>query len=739
MRCEANECRNLWQQQDARIDYLRRRIHFHCEKMRLVIDRLSVDLLTNVDANTDDLVGYAEEQALVHEDLQEQLQRIFIALTGGSHNGYGPEPPNARFASPAIEQRFEDWLRVGRPSDLLAGLPLRDAFDAILSTYGQCIELRAQQPLKHLLLLKCMWLILRTKQGIQYQEARPAHYYRRAINRVERGLRMMMRSAQVQVFDEDILLSLPKESFKIWLDPVPAAITALLEPKPQSPLPMEQFVCRLDLAGDGVLPTPSVTVYQRTRHNFRIIKEWWSRDGARITIPQQVCALEDALIPRYALPSSGSSALNLAIYGRHELMDYSFRNLSDLESFQAALVGQDVAHDQTGVGCEFGVRMNAMACDGRVQLWQEPITSRPHAITGTLLDPISDRSTSVDGWSDSTSRRPSIAHSIAQTSTTTSTLEGWISEDIKLPALVIYAQLRSEKPKGQFAIIYILLIDGIDVDYNKCDCGEHYDTCPRLVLSGHKKHGIPIRIIYTGSPHLDNPDPYAFDIFPVRVPRSRGFDRIEVQTTKNVLFNFRNAGLPAKEAFDTALRERFTVRDRQRSNAVETERILRHRADRPSPRSRRSSSSAWPLDFGVVFTNDSRGHGIRLPQAQEEQAEGDFGRSEGAGARPSSHSHQQENAASPHPSTPVQPRVDRRAHVSEDNETVPGHNNEQPDDGLLLSPTSDPEPALSQRSGNSILPPQNGSNSSSGYSDNSGIPTASYNPTALFPRGMFSS
>ncbi|KAI6812989.1 hypothetical protein KC350_g11705, partial [Hortaea werneckii] len=56
-------------QQEQRVDDLRRRLHFHTEKIRFVIDRLQLDLLTDLDATANDLVGLAEQNLDVSDDI----------------------------------------------------------------------------------------------------------------------------------------------------------------------------------------------------------------------------------------------------------------------------------------------------------------------------------------------------------------------------------------------------------------------------------------------------------------------------------------------------------------------------------------------------------------------------------------------------------------------------------------------------------------------------------------------
>ncbi|ETN40036.1 uncharacterized protein HMPREF1541_04311 [Cyphellophora europaea CBS 101466] len=570
----------MWhlKQQETRIDNLRRRLRFHCDKIRLVIDRLSLNLLTSMDSKLDDLLGITEENLAVSQDIYDELRRLRQVLIGrGSATGDQPTE-DVHHATPDVERRFEAALFINTPTNLSSGLPLIEAFDALYSCFEDSVESLTQTPHKYLLLLKSRWLISRIKQSEEYLRARPGFYYRRAINQVDQGIRLRIRSGHVKAFDERVLLSLPEKWFEIWPPPTPRASTILPEPHPLSVRANEQEVARIELAADEGQATHFVTVFKHSDDNFRITKETSTATGQRVITTQQVYTREDTLIPRYTLPTLPSSSPEVAIFSRNELTFYHFKSEEDLWRFQAALTGYDVSHDQPDVLCQFGRSLDSFVCNGRAQLWQDPIvfSSQPGAIAPGIP---SARSNSDKGASISRSRQPSFAPSVAHTNTFTYTADGWIAENIKLPALVLFTQLEHGKNINRFAVVYIELVEGIEIDRNACSCKDDYYSCSKLVISGGKKGRLPVRIAVSELDDSGKPNPNTFDVLPFRLPRRPDYKDIKLRHTEHVVLKFSN--LEAKQRFDRGLKYRFAVREKQRENADTITDILIYNSNKP--------------------------------------------------------------------------------------------------------------------------------------------------------------
>ncbi|KAK4620171.1 hypothetical protein CLAFUW4_11183 [Fulvia fulva] len=118
-------CSNVWEnlhynlsQQEPRVDLLRRRLHFHSEKIRLVLDWLSVNLLTDMDAKVDDILAMSEQNLPVSREIQVELSRIRASWLGYvSGNGVTDAASSADYhtVSNRIAERLQDQILVDAP------------------------------------------------------------------------------------------------------------------------------------------------------------------------------------------------------------------------------------------------------------------------------------------------------------------------------------------------------------------------------------------------------------------------------------------------------------------------------------------------------------------------------------------------------------------------------------------------------------------------------------------------
>ncbi|KPI46056.1 uncharacterized protein AB675_299 [Cyphellophora attinorum] len=573
----------LWhvKQQESKMDRLRRRIDFHCEKIRLVIDRLSIDLLTRVDIRLNELIGTTDEILTITQDSNDEIRRLRQFLVGESNLSNGHVVADVHYATEAISERFENSFRTINSSGYSDEMLLQLSFDALHTAFDLFMLARNRDPHKYLLLLKSRWLISRMRSSEVYMRS---VFYRHAINRIDQGIRMRIRYGQVTAFGEAVMLALPPEWCEIWpaSDPVESiAATVPPEPNPLTPRANEEGVVRIELATDAGSPASFVTVYKHSDENFRIVKDAWTSTGQQVLAPQQVYTREDTLIPRYALPTLPLTAPEISIFCRNEITDFLFANEADLWRFQGALTGHDVAHHENNVLCQFGPSMDSFVCQGKAQLWQDPIVLESEPDMPSSPIPTSPDGTSDHGASASRSRRPSFAPSIARTNTITTTPEGWIADSIKLSALVLLTQLEHGRHRNCFAVIYIELVEGIHIDRNACRCKDDYSQCSKLVLSGvgRGQRQVPVRITVSDLDAQGNPNPNTFDILPFRRPRRPDYKAIKVRQTEHVVLKF--ADLSAKVAFDKALEFRLALRDRQRNNANLATNAFIHRSNRP--------------------------------------------------------------------------------------------------------------------------------------------------------------
>ena len=593
-------------QQEKRVDDLRTRLNFHCEKIRLVLDRLSIYLLTDVDAKVDDLLSASEQAPQAPNDILIGLD--WLRSTLSSHvtrpgNLYGSASPDAHPVSARIAQTLQEFLFVDAPLGMELGIPMTQGFDALLRHFKQSGQGSDHTPEKYLLFLKTRWLYDRIKASRDYQRACPGFYYKRAVNQIGKAiLEKARRPGELVSYDENVLMNLPESCFLIWPPKPVATPTPPVESSQAHPLVVraneEQIVC-IELASDGLPDPDSVTIFKSSDERFRIVLKT-TLGGEKLVIPQPVYTSEDKLIPRYALPTLINPSLEIAIFSRNEETLYKFDSFKDLYSFQAALTGYDVSHDQSDIRWQFSDDVCHLDGSGRIQLWQEPIVfaSVPED-NGPSHESILYTQHSL--YAASQSRRDSLIPSIAPTNTINWTTGGWEGDSIKLPVITIFTQLADKRKRSRFAVISIELEPGIEIDPTECGCCRGYNKCSTLVLVNRKKRDFTVRTCYSDIDSTGQPNPNTFDLLPLRMPRHPTFHNINVSRTQYLVLKFNT--LPEKQLFHDELSLRFKVRDKQIKDQRDFVNTIRHRQNRPQRRQTSASYSQRPAMYSSQLSS----------------------------------------------------------------------------------------------------------------------------------------
>ncbi|KAK5059855.1 hypothetical protein LTR84_009738 [Exophiala bonariae] len=561
-------------QQDQKIDDLRKRIHLHSTKIKLVIDRLSINLLTDIDSKVDDLLDISERNINLSKDIQIELRKFYTSWLGvlAGHeplNALGPE--DTHVASAQIREKFEKTLGVNAPASMITNdIPLKEGFDVMLVHFEQSSEGTDQTPEKYLILLKTRWMLSQIKSSRGFQSACAGYYYKRAIGQVEQAVLLRVKGMEIIAYDDETLASLPEHAFMIWEPPKQEENPHL---DPTVVRANEQEVIRLQLASTG---TPdAVTIFRQSFNSFRIVMETTTQEGKSVILPQTVYTHEDRLIPRYALPTMKKECFEIAIFSRNEETLYRFNSMEDLFAFQTALTGYDVSHSQVKITCQFSKgSASALDCTGQIQLWQDPITvsKLPEAISeGSPIDSFSTNSPR--------SRESSFVESIGPTTTISRVGNGWEADNIKFSGLTIFTQLNDKSSRLRFAIMFIELETSINIDPKKCNCHRDYNKCPYLCLTRNNGDKFPIHVLFTTLDGHDSPDPNSFDLFPFRAPRRSQFKELTVKETAYLLLKF--STLAEKEKFHRELSLRFRIRAKQLSDQLEMMKGFRHRENKP--------------------------------------------------------------------------------------------------------------------------------------------------------------
>jgi hypothetical protein len=345
---------------------LRRRLDFHSTKIRLVVDRLAINLLTDHDAKLDD--------------------------TNVKNN----DATDAHAASQAVLKRLNENLHVNAPCAISEppNLPLPAAFDALFFHFDQStdgpIESTdgpVQTPQKYLALLKTRWLLEHIRNSHDYLAAVPGYYYKRAINQIEQATILQIQQEDLIRCEESVLLDLPQTCFQIWPTPDVAIDDVAIDdvatgPPPLMPGANEELAASIKLAPDDITSTENVTIFKRSDNQFRTVRETTyplvpddSYAGQRVVhVSRMVHVSQDSFIPRYALPTQKPPCREIAILSHDTEALYRFKTMDDLKNFQAAFMGYQLSYDHEGsVLCQFGKGLSHLDCKARIQLWQDPI------------------------------------------------------------------------------------------------------------------------------------------------------------------------------------------------------------------------------------------------------------------------------------------------------------------------------------------------------------------------------
>ncbi|KAK3721138.1 hypothetical protein LTR37_003428 [Vermiconidia calcicola] len=585
---QSNVIQNLsWHlaQQEQRVDDLRRRLHFHCEKIRLVLERLSIGLLTDLDAKVNDILALQEQSLHVANDTLQELNRFRATLFGylaGRGNLDGPLSRELHAVDGRLAQKFQEYLHVDAPPNIGSGIPLIQGFDALLLHFEQSTEGSDQTPEKDLSFLKTRWLLGHLKASQSYQEARPGFYYKRAVNYIEQAISARIRQREgLNPYGQSILMNLQESCFHIWPPSTTLPSVRDSQPHPLMARANEEQVVHVELASDGAIEPDSVTIFKSSEEHFRIVLKSTlsSQPGEKILASQSVLCREDRLIPRYALPALSSPSWEVAVFSRNEETLYRFDSKEDLFRFQTALTGYGVSHDQENIRCQLSDNVGYLNCTGRIQLWQDPIILAPAVRNDQGVQAVANgaQNSPSDG---SRSRGESLVPSLAPTNTVSWTDGGFEADSIKMPAIMIYTQLSDQQGRDRLATMFIKLVAGIYIDPKECICCQNYELCSKLVLKMFKKpRRFAVHTLYSDVDFRGQPNPNTFDVLPFRNPRHPLFSTIAAQHTEYLVLKFRS--LAEKRRFHQELRLRFSVRDKQIEDQRDFANRIQHRQDRP--------------------------------------------------------------------------------------------------------------------------------------------------------------
>jgi hypothetical protein len=611
------------------VNDLRRRLQFHSQKMLLVVNRLSLRLMTDSADRLDDILGLTEQSIALQVRTQAMLQDNY-ALLAAYVQGRLPAFIAPRAAEPPsipnqLARRFEAMLSTDAPLAFAhAGndpreLPLDEAFDALMMHFTDSADAAAgsQTPEHHVQLLKALWLVQQMQRSQDYQNARPGYYYRRAVNQIEQEILARMRDPRLLPFNVEMLTALADEVYEIW--PARKSVVSISQAHAR---PGEDEEARLDLILQGDFTEQRVVVFRKSEHRFRIVQENIRTVNGRYTeqqIPLSFDMTQDRFIPWYSLPRTSQSAHEVAISNQAtgDLESYRFRSSGDLYRFQEILLGQRMVFEETSVNFKLS---NGSIGTGRIQIWQEPLASRRYfdgqdsssSLGASPVSPTSLRS----------SRLGSTAGSVAP-STIFEHADGMEGGSVPLPSLVIFTELQ-----GKVAYIHIKLEQGVRIFQEHCECRDGssgYARCKILSLArdGHRK--FPIYVKYASVDGAGHTIISSCDLSVFRLPTHPRLTDSKPKMIDYLLMTFKSP--IAKDAFNLELHQRFDLRDDMIRQHNEFDLTMLRNAERPEktsvsqvlrgygPLTRTASlaSTVESVQLGGSFANEGARETVNVP------------------------------------------------------------------------------------------------------------------------------
>jgi hypothetical protein len=565
------------------VNRLRGRLQFHMQKMLLVVNRLSLRLMTDSADTLDDILGLCEQSIVLHGRTYALLQQCFTLLAAHLQGRALPNwlatedlPPIPQ----VLDQTFQRLLLSNAPANFaqtqhdIRELPIEEGFDALMTHFGKSAESStgSQTPEHYVQLLKAVWLVQKLKASQDYQNARPGYYYRRAIVQIEQQLSARLQAPRLLTFDAAMLSELPDHTYEIWPSPEPFEWVSQADPKPS-----EHEEIRLDLALQGNFAQQEIIVFRKSEHAFRIVQEnTGERNGQieRQQISMQFDFTRDNFIPFYAIPPGGVRN-EVAFSNIHtgDLESYRFRTSGDLYKFQEIILGHRMVAEDKNVTFEFS---NGVKGRGRMQIWQDP----PDRDSGSVQYGSSSSSSARSPHSLHNSRIGSAMGSITP-STITEHREGAESGTVPLPSLVIFTEL-----ENKLAFIYIKLDQGLRIIREHCGCryGDiGYARCCSLSLAREdhrgRVHSFPTHTLVAKTDSMGRSVVSTYDLSVFRLPTHPRFHDLQKKKAEYLYMTFDSPQL--KDEFNVELHDRFKLRDKLIQQLRRYDDDMQYQAERP--------------------------------------------------------------------------------------------------------------------------------------------------------------
>jgi hypothetical protein len=348
-----------------RADHLRGRIQFHCTKISVFMQTLSVSVQAATYSALKDIRVQIERLPLL------VLREILAGLSGG------PRKDSLHPVMPALHDQYIVALELSKPDTYVdpARFPLREGLDALavaleqVRQYTKYVILHTDytqstikfkgnglgiwhptvQQLNNL--IKARWIFDRMVESANLREAGPDSLWRWCLESIQEQIKMEYAKYEQEIVAEEAnIASLDLASFRIWVPKEETSIASITEADESQ---LEEKIFEVSLSDHGQ-HQKELIVFRRPRNELRLVTVTSRLNGGSGHTPNEdskvVNMHQVQVIPRYALPGRPrvpyDRIIELCFPGASSGYTYQFKVDEDLHRFQQALLGYKVVLDK---------------------------------------------------------------------------------------------------------------------------------------------------------------------------------------------------------------------------------------------------------------------------------------------------------------------------------------------------------------------------------------------------------
>ncbi|KAF2442621.1 hypothetical protein P171DRAFT_434091 [Karstenula rhodostoma CBS 690.94] len=572
-----------------RAEKLRGRIQFHCTKISVFMQTLSVSVQVATASALNDIRLQIERLPLL------VLREILAGLSGG------PRKDRLHPVMPALHDQYKAALELSKPDAYvdLARFPLREGLDALAVALEQStIKFKGNglgiwhptvQQLNNL--IKARWIFDQMRESATLREAGPDSLWRWCLESIQEQIKMEYAKYEQEIVTEEAnIASLELESFRIWIPQEEPCVVSITEADESQ---LEEKIFEVSLSDHGQQQRELI-VFRRPRNELRLVTVTSRLNGGNTHTPNEdskvVNMHQVQVIPKYALPGRPripyNKIIELCFPSASSGYTYKFKVDEDLLLFQQALLGYKVVLDQSNQRWELHrskswTRTEKIQGIGRIQIWQAKSLAsvKNESQPPSLLD---------------ASHRQSRADSIHSNNTMASTVRPRLRIPMPspgegnavalqrptLPMLVVFTEINA-KP----TLLVLKLDPSIEMYFPSCDCGSQEEVkqaeCCRTVLECNPRKREKFTITQLSVEDSTNLSSWNIAMF--GHPRHPELDHVE--TLKGVKWLSLDGQTPQERVeLQACLHTIGRIRDKQQDNYNAQEEMISRRADRPMQR-----------------------------------------------------------------------------------------------------------------------------------------------------------